>query len=46
MRAGAGMDLSDRAGTPALELQAYGQRTTGTADASSYQFGFGGSVEY
>ena len=46
VRAGAAMDLSDRAGTPALELQAYGQRTTGTADASSYQFGFGGSVEY
>ena len=46
VRAGAAMDLSDRAGTPALELQAYGQRTTGTTDASSYQFGFGGSVEY
>ena len=46
VRAGAALDLSDRSGTPALEFQAYGQRTTGTTETSGYQFGFGGSVEY
>ena len=46
VRAGAALELSDRPGTATLELQAFGQRTTGATEASTYQGGFGGSVEY
>ena len=46
VRAGAAIDLSDRESAHALELQAYGQRTAAPRAAPSYQFGFGGSVEY
>ena len=44
VRAGAAIDLSDPASPRALELQAYGQRTTATGSAPV--FGLGGSLEY
>ena len=46
VRAGAAFALSDRESAHALELQAYGQRTAAPRAAPSYQFGFGGTVEY
>jgi hypothetical protein len=46
VRVGTTIDLSDPANAHALQVQAFGQRTTASGSAPGYQLGLGGSLEY
>ena len=46
VRVGTTIDLSDPAGAQAMQVQAFGQRTSATGNGPGYQFGLGGSLEY